>query len=144
MTKPESQLSARVTYGVLLALIGLMLGGFYHLGARIDALADRLDARIDTVAARLEARIDANGARIDANGARIDANSARIDDLAVRVDGLSARIDDLVIEVARLGTQIERLVAAPEGERRRITGEAGSAAGDGERPGRGTGDPEAP
>lgn len=137
MTKPESQLSARVTYGLLLALIGLALGGFYHLGARIDALAERLDARLDAVAERLEARIDANGARID-------ANSARIDDLAARVDGLSARVDNLVIEVARLGAQVERLVASPEGERRRITGEAGSAAGGGERPGRGAGDPEAP
>lgn len=126
MTKPESQLSARVTYGLLLALIGLALGGFYHLGARIDALAERLDARLD------------------ANGARIDANSARIDDLAARVDGLSARVDNLVIEVVRLGAQVERLVASPEGERRRITGEAGSAAGGGERPGRGAGDPEAP
>lgn len=69
--------------GVLAASVVGSLGASFYLGAKMDALATRLDGRIDAQGAELSARIASLEARVDALGARLDA---RIDSLAARMD----------------------------------------------------------
>jgi hypothetical protein len=70
-----------------IALLGtalaVLIGAFFQLGARIDALGrdlrESIEAQGRDLAARIEAVDRSLGARIDAQTARIDAQSARID-----------------------------------------------------------------
>lgn len=70
--------------GVQAASVVGSFGAFFYLGAKMDALAARLDARIDAQGAELSARIASLEARVDAQGA----------DLGGRIDALSARLDE--------------------------------------------------
>ena len=76
----------------LVGLLGAALlgsfGGFYYLGARIDAQGARLDARIDA----LVAKIDGQGARLDA---RLDNQEARLDRLGEQIAELTVAIRSL-------------------------------------------------
>jgi hypothetical protein len=66
-----------------IALLGAtLLGSLYYLGARIDALA----GRIDTLESSMNGRFDALSARIN----HLDTS------LSARLDGLAARMDTLI------------------------------------------------
>ena len=58
-------------------LAATSLGTLFHLGARIDSLAARVDARFDALIGRMDSRFDAIEARFDALAARLDAHLDR-------------------------------------------------------------------
>lgn len=100
---PQKQERDYLVIGLIIALMAMVVAGFFALDSKIDALETALNGRIDdlitrmdTLEATLNGRIDALSARMDSlettlNG-RIDALSARIDGLET---SLSARIDGL-------------------------------------------------
>lgn len=100
---PQKQERDYLVIGLIIALMAMVVAGFFALDSKIDALETALNGRIDDLITRMDAlettlngRIDALSARMDSlettlNG-RIDALSARIDDLEA---SLSARIDGL-------------------------------------------------
>ena len=77
---PQKQERDYLVIGLIIALMAMIVAGFFALDGKIDTLSARIDA--------LSARIDALSARIDALSARIDALNTRIDALSVRIDGL--------------------------------------------------------
>lgn len=106
---PQKQERDYLVIGLIVALMAMVVAGFFALDSKIDALETSLNGRIDALITRMDAmettlngRIDALITRVDSlettlNG-RIDALSARIDALSTR-DGLetalNARIDGL-------------------------------------------------
>jgi hypothetical protein len=68
---------------VVWTAIGLLaasiLGTLFYLGARIDALAGRMDSGFDAVEARFDALVGRMDSRFDAVDARLDAVNARLD-----------------------------------------------------------------
>ena len=107
---PQKQERDYLVIGLIIALMAMVVAGFFALDSKIDALETALNGRIDDLITRMDAlettlngRIDALSARMDSlettlNG-RIDALSARMDSLETtlngRIDALSARIDGL-------------------------------------------------
>ena len=77
-----------VELGAVGALLAVMLGGFYHQGARMDQRFDQMDAhftkRLDQMDAHFSSRLDKVEARLDRMDARVDAISDRL----ARVEGL--------------------------------------------------------
>ena len=63
----------------LAILAAMSLGTLFYLGARIDALAGRMDARFDAVDARFDALIGRMDARFDHMEERFDALAGRLD-----------------------------------------------------------------
>ena len=95
-------------FGVVIAVVGLIVGALYHfnglLADKIDAVDANLAARIDAVDEKLTGRIDA----VDVNlAARIDAVDARVGRVEDRLSS-----DILALE-ERLGGRID---AADDGQ----------------------------
>ncbi len=107
---PQKQERDYLVIGLIIALMAMVVAGFFALDSKIDVLETVLNGRIDDLITRMDSlettlngRIDALSARMDSlettlNG-RIDALSTRMDSLETtlngRIDALSARIDGL-------------------------------------------------
>ena len=94
-----------VELGAVGALLAVMLGGFYHQGARMDQRFDQMDAhftkRLDQMNAHFTKRLD----QMDAHfSSRLDKVEARLDRMDARVDAISdrlARVEGLLEAVLR-------------------------------------------
>ena len=87
--------------GAVGALLAVMLGGFYHQGARMDQRFDQMDAhftkRLDQMDAHFSSRLDKVEARLDKMEARLDRMDARVDAISDRL----ARVEGLLEAVLR-------------------------------------------
>ena len=75
--------AAWTAIGLLGTSLGLTLGAYFRLNAKIEGQGRDLREAIDAQGRHLGARVDAQGGDI---GARIDAQTARIDALNARMD----------------------------------------------------------
>lgn len=102
---PQKQERERdyLVIGLIIALMAMVVAGFFALDSKIDALETALNGRIDDLITRMDALETTLNGRIDALSARMDSLettlNGRIDALSARIDGLeaslSARIDGL-------------------------------------------------
>lgn len=100
---PQKQERDYLVIGLIIALMAMIVAGFFALDSKIDALETTVNGRIDALIIRIDAlEITMNG-RIDALSTRIDALSTRIDGLET---SLNARIDGLYELVLSLKTSI--------------------------------------
>ena len=100
---PQKQERDYLVIGLIIALMAMVVAGFFALDSKIDALETALNGRIDDLITRMDALETTLNGRIDALSARMDSLettlNGRIDALSARIDGLeaslSARIDGL-------------------------------------------------
>ena len=86
-----------VELGAVGALLAVMLGGFYHQGARMDQRFDQMDAHFTKRLDQMDARLDRMDARLDKMEARLDKMEARVDAISDRL----ARVEGLLEAVLR-------------------------------------------
>lgn len=100
---PQKQERDYLVIGLIIALMAMVVAGFFALDSKIDALETALNGRIDDLITRMDVLETTLNGRIDALSARMDSLettlNGRIDALSARIDGLeaslSARIDGL-------------------------------------------------
>ena len=92
---PQKQERDYLVIGLIIALMAMIVAGFFALDGRIDTLSTRIDTlstRMDTLSARMDSLETSLSARIDTLSTRMDSLSARMDSLET---SLNARIDGL-------------------------------------------------
>lgn len=82
---PQKQERDYLVIGLIIALMAMVVAGFFALDSKIDALETALNGRIDDLITRMDSLETTLNGRIDALSARIDGLEAS---LSVRIDGL--------------------------------------------------------
>lgn len=107
---PQKQERDYLVIGLIIALMAIVVAGFFALDSKIDAMETGLNGRIDALIIRMDALETTLNARIDALSGRIDGLVTRIDSLETtlnsRIDALSSRIDDLSSRIDGLETAL--------------------------------------
>jgi len=69
---PQKQERDYLVIGLIIALMAMIVAGFFALDGKIDALEAAVNGRIDTLSARIDTLEAAVNGRIDALSVRID------------------------------------------------------------------------